>query len=86
MTDLIKELDHGLSALPAGSQVVFANMHPADESLGVVLQNVSLEYIKVGTSVYGLDTNSDRSAPFASFQLASKYSVQCAYHTSQPDP
>lgn len=47
MSDLIKELDHGLSALPGGSEVVFANTHHADDSLGVVLQQISLEYIKV---------------------------------------
>lgn len=47
MTDLIKELDHGLSALPYGSEVVFANTHHPDDSLGMVLQNISLENIKV---------------------------------------
>lgn len=47
MADLIKELDHGLSPLPAGSEVVFANTHNPDDTLGAVLQNTTLDYIKV---------------------------------------
>jgi hypothetical protein len=47
MADLIKELDHGLSPLPAGSEVVFVNTHNPDDTLGAVLQNTTLEYIKV---------------------------------------
>lgn len=53
MADLIKELDHGLSALPAGSEVVFVNTHSADETLGAVLQNTTLEYIKVSHATTG---------------------------------
>jgi hypothetical protein len=47
MADLLRELDHGLSALPAGSEVVFVNSHPAADSLGVVLRSVSLENVMV---------------------------------------
>eukprot|EP00775_Hariotina_reticulata_P013650 gene13650-13773_t len=47
MADLIKELDHGLSALPAGSEVVFVHTHPPDESLEPVLQGLSLENLTV---------------------------------------
>jgi hypothetical protein len=47
MADLIKELDHGLSPLPAGSEVVFVNTHNPDDTLGAVLQNTTLDYIKV---------------------------------------
>jgi hypothetical protein len=46
MADLIKELDHGLSPLPA-SEVVFVNTHNPDDTLGAVLQNTTLDYIKV---------------------------------------
>jgi len=47
MADLIKELDHGLSALPAGSEVVFVNTHPPDQSLEPVLQGLCLEHLTV---------------------------------------
>jgi hypothetical protein len=47
MADLIKELDHGLSPLPAGSEVVFVNTHNPDDTLGAVLQNTTLDFIKV---------------------------------------
>jgi hypothetical protein len=47
MVDLIKELDHGLSALPKGSEVVFVNMHSPHDSLGQALQHVSLENVQV---------------------------------------
>jgi hypothetical protein len=50
MADLIKELDHGLSPLPAGSEVVFVNTHNPDDTLGAVLQNTSLDFIKVRPS------------------------------------
>lgn len=49
MIDLLKELDHGLSALPKGSQVVFVNMHSPHDSLGMVLQHVNLENVQVST-------------------------------------
>lgn len=48
MLDLIKELDHGLSALPKGSEVVFVNMHNPHDSLGQALQHVTLENVQVG--------------------------------------
>lgn len=47
MVDLIKELDHGLSALPKGSEVVFVNMHNPHDSLGQALQHVNLENVQV---------------------------------------
>lgn len=48
MLDLIKELDHGLSALPKGSEVVFVNVHNPHDSLGQALQHVTLENVQVG--------------------------------------
>jgi hypothetical protein len=60
MNDLIKELDHGVSKLPRGSEVDFVNMHNPHDSLGLVLQHVSPERIKVrsiahsSTTVLGL--------------------------------
>ena len=51
MVDLIKELDHGLSALPKGSEAVFVNMHSPHDSLGQALQHVTLENVKVGMEV-----------------------------------
>jgi hypothetical protein len=47
MVDLVKELDHGLSALPKGSEVVFVNMHNPHDSLGQVLQHITLENVQV---------------------------------------
>ncbi|KAF8072953.1 hypothetical protein HT031_000613 [Scenedesmus sp. PABB004] len=47
MADLIRELDHGLSALPRGSEVVFLNSHAPEASLGAVLAGTSLENIQV---------------------------------------
>lgn len=47
MQDLIKELDHGLSALPEGSEVTFVNTHNPHDSLGQALENVTLENIRV---------------------------------------
>ncbi|KAF6266640.1 hypothetical protein COO60DRAFT_7439 [Scenedesmus sp. NREL 46B-D3] len=47
MADLIKELDHGLSPLPAGSEVVFVNTHNPEDTLGAVAQNTNLDCIKV---------------------------------------
>lgn len=50
MNDLIKELDHGVSKLPRGSEVDFVNMHNPHDSLGPVLQHVGPERIKVCSS------------------------------------
>jgi hypothetical protein len=47
MVDLLRELDHGLSALPPGSEVVFVNVHSRHDSLGHALQLVSLDTIQV---------------------------------------
>jgi hypothetical protein len=47
MASLIKELDHGLSALPKGSEVTFVNMHSPHDSLGQALQNITLENVQV---------------------------------------
>lgn len=47
MASLIKELDHGLSALPKGSEVSFVNMHSPHDSLGQALHNITLENVQV---------------------------------------
>lgn len=47
MASLIKELDHGLSALPKGSEVTFVNTHNPHESLGQALQDITLENVQV---------------------------------------
>lgn len=51
MVDLLRELDHGLSALPPGSEIVFANTHSARDSLEQALQLVSLENIAVSSRI-----------------------------------
>jgi len=48
MADLIRELDHGGSCLPPNSELVFMNAHEPEQSLGVVLQSVTLENVTVG--------------------------------------
>jgi hypothetical protein len=47
MADLLRELDHGLSALPRGSEVIFANTHTPGDSLDVVLKTVVLDGLRV---------------------------------------
>lgn len=47
MLDLLRELDHGQSCLPHGSEVVCVNVHDPDESLGKVVRSLTLENVTV---------------------------------------
>lgn len=47
MMDLLRELDHGSSCLPPGSEVIFLNSHDADTTLGEALRSVSLQNVNV---------------------------------------
>jgi hypothetical protein len=49
MSDLLRELDHGMSALPSGSEVVFVNNHSPEDTLAPVLRLMNLEYVTVST-------------------------------------
>ena len=50
MADLLRELDHGMSALPSGSEVVFVNNHSPEDTLAPVLRLMNLEYVTVSTN------------------------------------
>lgn len=48
MSELLYELDSGASCLPPGSEIVFVNAHPPEDTLGVLLRSKSLNNVKVG--------------------------------------
>jgi hypothetical protein len=48
MAELLYELDSGASCLPPGSEIVFVNVHPPEDTLGTLLRGKTLTNIKVG--------------------------------------
>jgi hypothetical protein len=48
MAELLYELDSGASCLPPGSEIVFVNVHPPEDTLGALLRGKTLTNVKVG--------------------------------------
>jgi len=48
MQHLLWELDQGSSCLPPGSEIVFFNNHPTDDTVGAVLKKRPLANVRVG--------------------------------------
>jgi hypothetical protein len=47
MAELLYELDSGASCLPPGSEIVFVNVHPPEDTLGALLLGKTLTNVKV---------------------------------------
>jgi hypothetical protein len=47
MAELLYELDSGASCLPPGSEIVFVNAHPPEDTLGSLLRGKTLTNVKV---------------------------------------
>jgi hypothetical protein len=47
MAELLYELDSGASCLPPGSEIVFVNVHPPEDTLGALLRGKTLTNVKV---------------------------------------
>lgn len=47
MAELLYELDSGASCLPPGSEIVFVNCHPPEDTLGALLRGKTLTNVKV---------------------------------------
>uniref|UniRef100_A0A383W1D6 Uncharacterized protein n=1 Tax=Tetradesmus obliquus TaxID=3088 RepID=A0A383W1D6_TETOB len=71
MAELLYELDSGASCLPPGSEIVFVNCHPPEDTLGALLRGKTLTNVKV-SHVYAdpLQRNQLAALPLARFRAA----------------